>query len=63
MRLKVKIEWDYGLPEYDPDIHDPERVFALLCYRGIHYAKWVNLNVFGTPSWFLKNPRKGEKKK
>tara|TARA_B000000557_G_scaffold229852_1_gene202258 strand:- start:1220 stop:1414 length:195 start_codon:yes stop_codon:yes gene_type:complete len=61
MRLKVKIEWDYGLPEYDPEKHDPDKVFALLCYRGVSYAKWVTLNVFGTPSWYLKNPRKGEK--
>ena len=51
MGLKVKIEWDYGLPEYDTEKHNPEKVFAFLCYRGIHYAKWVNLNVFGTPSW------------
>ena len=28
-------------PEWNEDKHDVEEVFALLCYRGIHYAKWV----------------------
>ena len=23
---------------------EPELVFALLCYRGLHYAKWVMVN-------------------
>ena len=39
MGLKVKIEWDYGLPDYDPDKHDPEKVFAFLCYRGVKVQK------------------------
>ena len=28
-------------PEWNEDKHDVEEVFALLCYRGIHYAKWA----------------------
>ncbi len=41
-----KIRWEgHTLPEYDPEKHNPEKVFALLCYRGIHYAKWVHLNI------------------
>jgi hypothetical protein len=42
---------------YDPEIHDPEKVFAFLCYRGVHYAKWVYLNIFPNDGWELKNPR------
>ena len=48
-------------PEWDEDKHDIEEVFALLCYRGIHYAKWVYLDVFNVKNWSLNNPRKGEK--
>ena len=44
-------------PEWDEDKHDIEEVFALLCYRGIHYAKWVTLDVFGVRNWNLRNPR------
>ena len=44
-------------PEWDEDKHDIEEVFALLCYRGIHYAKWVYLDVFNVKNWNLKNPR------
>ena len=47
-------------PEWDEDKHDIDKVFAFLCYRGIHYAKWVYLDVFNVGSWKLKNPRKGE---
>ena len=47
-------------PEWDEDKHDIDEVFAFLCYRGIHYAKWVYLDVFNVGSWNLKNPRKGE---
>ena len=47
-------------PEWNEDKHDVEEVFALLCYRGIHYAKWVYLDVFKPVKWNLKNPRKGE---
>ena len=43
----LKIGWEPPeIPEYDPDKHNPEKVFALLCYRGIHYAKWVYLDIF-----------------
>ena len=44
-------------PEWNEDKHDIEEVFALLCYRGIHYAKWVTLDVFGVRNWNLRNPR------
>ena len=40
--MKLEFTWDeYEVPEYDPEKHSPEKVFAMLCYRGIHYAKWV----------------------
>ena len=46
-------------PEWNEEKHDIERVFAFLCYRGIHYAKWVCIDVImESPSWFLSNPRK-----
>ena len=41
--LKFKFEWSHDIPNYDPDIHDPDKVFRLLTYRGISYAKWVYL--------------------
>ena len=39
--LKIKLYYD--LPEYNPEVHDPDRVFRLLTYRGVTYAKWINL--------------------
>ena len=39
----LKIRLEYGLPEFDPDKHDPDKTFAFLTYRGVHYAKWVFL--------------------
>ena len=46
-------------PEWDEDKHDIDEVFAFLCYRGIHYAKSVYIDVMmESPSWFLNNPRK-----
>ena len=59
----LQIRWcPPEIPEYDPAIHSPEKVFALLCYRGIHYAKWVCIDVImESPSWFLSNPRKIDK--
>ena len=46
-------------PEWDEEKHDIEEVFAFLCYRGIHYAKWVCIDVImESPSWFLSNPSK-----
>ena len=58
----IRIDWeDPEVPEYDPDIHDPEKVFAFMCYRGVHYAKWVYLNIFiEGSSWNLNNPRKDD---
>ena len=47
--LKIKIEYD--LPEYDPDKHDPDETFAFLTYRGVNYAKWVNLKSRSNPFW------------
>jgi len=47
----VKIKLCYDLPNYDPDRHDPDRTFAFLTYRGVHYAKWVNLKPFAKSTW------------
>ena len=45
-------------PEWDEEKHDIDEVFAFLCYRGIHYAKSVYIDVMmESPSWFLNNPR------
>ncbi len=50
--MKLEFTWDeYEVPEYDPEKHNPERVFAMLCYRGIHYAKWVVLDPFKIRTW------------
>ena len=49
--LRIKFEWDYGLADYDPEIHDPDRVFRFLTYRGISYAKWVYLKSRGIKNW------------
>ena len=58
----IRIDWENPeVPEYDPDIHNPEKVFAFMCYRGVHYAKWVYLNIFMEgSSWNLNNPRKDD---
>ena len=57
--LRIHFSWglDYDLPEYDPEIHDPKEVFAMLCYRGVHYAKWVYLkvNFESTTSWNIRS--------
>ena len=47
--LKIKLVYD--LPEYDPKKHDPDRSFAFLTYRGVHYAKWVYLKSRGVSNW------------
>jgi len=47
--MKVKLEYD--LPEYDPNKHDPDRTFAFLTYRGVHYAKWVSLKSLSKFNW------------
>jgi hypothetical protein len=49
--LKINIGFEYDLPAFDPDKHDPDRTFAFLTYRGVHYAKWVNLKSFGIQNW------------
>jgi hypothetical protein len=50
--MKLEFTWDeYEVPKYDPEKHSPERVFAMLCYRGIHYAKWVTLDPFKIKNW------------
>ena len=50
-------------PELDDEKHDRDEVFAFLCYRGLHYAKTVYINVtMEGPSWFLNNPRKDDKR-
>ena len=61
-QVMIRIDWEYPeVPEYDPDIHNPEKVFAFMCYRGVHYAKWVYLNIFiEGSSWNLNNPRKDD---
>lgn len=47
--LKIKLYYD--LPAYDPKVHDPDETFAFLTYRGIHYAKWINLKSLSSFSW------------
>ena len=54
----LKIRLDYDLPEYDSNKHDPDKTFAFLTYRGVHYAKWVNLKPFGITNWKVKEPLK-----
>ena len=60
----LRISWERPeIPEFDPEIHNPEKVFAFMCYRGLHYAKTVYINVsMEGPSWFLNNPRKNDKR-
>ena len=58
----LRIGWEPPkVPKYDPEVHNPEKVFAFMCYRGVYYAKWVYLNIFveGSP-WYLNNPRKDD---
>ena len=56
--FNIQIDWEQPeIPEFDPEIHNPEKVFAFLCYRGVHYAKWVYLNIFPSDSWKINNPR------
>ena len=47
--LKIKLYYD--LPEYDPEVHDPDSVFRLLTYRGVTYAKLVLLKSRGIQNW------------
>ena len=55
--LKIKLYYD--LPEYDPSKHDPDKTFAFLTYRGVNYAKWVNLKSRGVPFWGVKKTERG----
>ena len=62
--IRIDIDWEQPeIPEYDPEIHNPEKVFAFLCYRGVHYAKsvYIDFSMEG-PSWFLNNPREDDPK-
>jgi hypothetical protein len=47
----LKVRFEYDLPEFDPLMHDPDKTFAFLTYRGVHYAKWVNLKPMKNKSW------------
>jgi|TARA_B100002052_G_C15688020_1_gene509342 hypothetical protein len=47
--LKIRLEYD--LPDFDPQKHDPDKTFAFLTYRGVHYAKWVNLKFRDGKDW------------
>ena len=60
----LRIGWEPPeVPEYDPEVHNPEKVFAFLCYRGVYYAKLVYLDVIiEGSSWFINNPRKNDKR-
>ena len=51
----LKVRFDYDLPEYDPSKHDPDRVFGFLTYRGIHYAKWIDLKSRADKIWKIKD--------
>jgi len=55
----LHLNWK-GHREDVPDVEEPNEVFAMLCYRGIHYAKWVLINPFISEEWLLKNPRESE---
>ena len=51
--LKIKLEYD--LPDYDPKVHDPDKAFVFLTYRGVNYAKWVFLKSRGIKNWDVFN--------
>ena len=51
----MKIKLGYDLPEFDPEKHDPDKVFGFLTYRGVHYAKWINLKPFRNKNWRIKS--------
>jgi len=55
----LKVEFLYDLPEYNPDKHDPDKTFAFLTYRGVHYAKWVNLKSRGIACWKVNDRSRG----
>jgi hypothetical protein len=47
----LKVRFEYDLPEYDPSKHDPDKVFGFLTYRGVHYAKWIDLKSRADKIW------------
>jgi hypothetical protein len=47
----LKIGFNHDLPVYDPEKHDPDKVFGFLCYRGVCYAKMVDLKSRGEQNW------------
>tara|TARA_A200000159_G_scaffold88076_1_gene81570 strand:- start:132 stop:332 length:201 start_codon:yes stop_codon:yes gene_type:complete len=49
--VMLKIKLCYDLPEYNAEIHDPDKVFRFLTYRGVSYAKWVYLKSRGNSNW------------
>ena len=58
--IHINFNWEPPeIPDFDPEIHDPEKVFAFLCYRGVHYAKWVYLNIFPDDELGTKKSKKG----
>jgi len=50
----LKVRFEYDLPEYDPSKHDPDKVFGFLTYRGVHYAKWIDLKSRSDKIWNFK---------
>ena len=51
--MKIKLEYD--LPEFDPENARSDKVFGFLTYRGVHYAKWINLKPFSNKNWKIKS--------
>ena len=51
--LGLTLRLEYDLPQFDPVVHEQKRTFALLTYRGVTYAKWVNLESRGEPKDWL----------
>ena len=49
--LHLNLDGSPKLPEYDAEKHNPEKVFAFLTYRGLHYTKWVYLDPFHIRNW------------
>ena len=45
--LGITLKLDYDLPTYDPEVHERKKTFAFLTYRGVTYAKWVDLESRG----------------
>jgi hypothetical protein len=51
--LGLTLRLEYDLPRFDPEVHEQKRKFAFLTYRGVTYAKWVNLESRGVPQDWL----------